>query len=112
MVRLKRRTKQVETELRVIPFYTGDDTMVAVLKNPSSMRLLWIEILVNEDFSLKPYANIPKVKAAYEKACIWYGHYKTMIDGYTGRRSLKKKSGEIDERECRKLMEVLHFVGN
>lgn len=45
--------------LRVIPFYTGDLTMDDVLRHPSSLKLLWIEILLNRDFSWEAYLGRP-----------------------------------------------------
>jgi len=98
--------------LRVIPFYTGDKTLDEVLKRPASINLLWIEILLNGDFPWEKYAQFPEVNTAYEKACVWYGHFKTMVDGHTGRSSLKPRTGEINDKEYRRFLEVLNFVSD
>jgi hypothetical protein len=99
-----------EKQLRLIPFYTGDRTMNEVLRHPSSLKLLWIEILLNRDFPWKAYLGRSEVRAAHEKACIWYGHFKTMIDTHIGESPLEGKQGKIDEKEYRKLVEALNFV--
>ena len=52
----------------------------------------------------------PRVNAAYDKACIWYGHFKTMVSGHAGRRPLEARKGEIDTREYRKFQKALIFV--
>ena len=41
--------------------------------------------------------------------CIWYTNFRSMIQAYTGRPSLETKRGKIDEREYRRLIEVLNF---
>lgn len=99
-----------EKRLRVIPFYTGDEMMDDVLRHPSSLKLLWIEILLNRDFPWNAYLGRPEVRAAHEKACIWYGRFKTMVDSRIGGSSLEAKRGKIDEKEYRKLVEALNFV--
>lgn len=96
--------------LRVIPYYTGDSTLDEVLNNPTSRGLLWLEILLNGDFPWEAHLDHPQVLAAYEKACIWYGHFKTMIFGRTGRGGLEPRVGKIDEREYRRFQEALTFV--
>jgi hypothetical protein len=99
-----------QERLRILPFYTGDMTLDEVLKNPKSVRLLWLEILLNGEIPWENYLHQPEVKAAYEKACLWYGHFKTMIEGHTGRRPLDARRGKIDPREYRRFLEVLNFV--
>ncbi|MEW6324207.1 MAG: hypothetical protein AB1515_02350 [Nitrospirota bacterium] len=96
--------------LIVIPHYTGDRTLEQVLRNPKSSGLLWLEVLLNGDFPWQKHLNDPQVMAAYEKACIWYGHFKTMVSGHTGRHPLEARPGEIDAREYRKFQEALLFV--
>ncbi len=110
MTKSTKEIKAPRIPLRVIPFYTGDKTLEDVLKNPASLRLLWIEILLNGAFPWLTYCHLAEVKTAYDKACVWYGHFKTMIDGLTDRPPLEIKKGKIDERESRKLFEALNFV--
>ncbi len=99
-----------EQRLRVIPYYTGDNTLEEVLSNPKSRGLLWLEILLNGEFPWKAHLEQPQVRVAYEKACVWYGHFKTMINGRIGREPLEVRTGRIDEREYRRFQEALLFV--
>ena len=99
-----------QERLRILPFYTGDMTLDEALKNPKSVRLLWLEILLNGQIPWENYLHQTEVKAAYEKACLWYGHFKTMVEGHAGRRSLEARRGKIDPREYRRFLEVLNFV--
>lgn len=96
--------------LLVIPAYTGDETLGAALKSPKSIHLLWLEILLNGEVEWESYLDHPEIRAAYEKACVWYAHFKTMVEGHTGRKPLEFKSGEVDMREHRRFMEALKFV--
>jgi len=99
-------------QFRIIPYYTGDDTLEEVLKNPKAISLLWLEVLFNDTFSWEDHLDHPQVRAAYEKACVWYGRFKTMVQGHTGRRPLETMQGEIDEREYRKFQKALYFVSS
>lgn len=108
----KRKASAQDPPLRVIPFYTGIQSLEMLLDHPASLRLLWLEILLNGDFPWEKYRHHPEVEAAYEKATIWYGHYKTMIDGLVGRPSFEAKTGKIDEREIRKFQEAVSFVSD
>jgi len=74
------------------------------------LSILWLEILLNDDIDWEGYLDIEKVRVAYNKACIWYSNFKTMIENYTGRKPLKIKKDRIDEREYRKFLEALNFV--
>lgn len=108
----QKASKQQDPPLRIIPFYTGDQTLEDSLRHPASLKLLWLEILLNGDFPWENYRHFPEVEAAYEKACIWYGHYKTMIDGHIGRIPLETKAGEIDEKEIRTFQEAINFASD
>lgn len=98
------------SRLRMIPFYTGDATLEAALANPKSLRLLWLEILVNGDVQWENDLDRSEVSAAYEKACAWHTRFKTMIEGHAGKRALPLRRGEVDMREYRTFLEVLNFV--
>ena len=100
----------VRSKLRIIPFYTGDESLEAALVNPKSLRLLWLEILINESIPWEEYLDRSEVNVAYEKACAWHGQFKTMVEGHAGRRSLPLRKGNVDMREYRTFLEVLNFV--
>ena len=99
-----------EERLKVIPFFTGAKTLEEAIKDRKGVKLLWLEILVNGDINWEDYHKEEQVKIAYEKACIWYTNFRSMIQAYTGRPPLETKRGKIDEREYRRLIEVLNFV--
>jgi len=99
-----------QSKLRIIPFYTGDETLDAALVNPKSLRLLWLEILFNGQIPWEKYLERSEVNIAYEKACAWYSQFKTMVEGYAGKRSLPLRKGNVDMREYRTFLEVLNFV--
>ncbi|HEX9757928.1 MAG TPA: hypothetical protein VGB26_09015 [Nitrospiria bacterium] len=54
----------------------------------------------------------PEIQSAYQKACIWYSHFKTMVLYSTRRKPLKTKTGPIDEKDYRKFLEALNFVSD
>ena len=100
----------VKSKLRIIPFYTGDETLDEALKNKKSISLLWLEILFNDCISWESHLAIPEIKSAYEKACVWYSNFRTLINSTTKRGPLKSREGKIDDREYRKFLEALNFV--
>jgi len=99
-----------EDRLRIIPFFTGDETLDEVLKNKKSLNLLWIEILFNDHISWEDHLDIPEIKMAYDKACVWYSNFKTLLDSTVKRRPLRKVKGKIDDKEYRRFLEALNFV--
>ncbi len=108
----KQKTSRPSQVFRIIPFYTGLRSLEELLHHPASLRLLWLEILLNGDFPWEDHRHHPEVEAAYQKAALWYNHYKTMIDGLVGRPSFEKKTGKLDEREIRKFQEAVNFVSD
>lgn len=99
-----------EETLQILPFYTGDRTLQTALQNPKSLRLLWLEVLFNDRVRWKDHLDRPEVRIAYEKACVWYGRYRTMIEGHSGKKMLERRPGDVDMREYRTFLEALHFV--
>jgi hypothetical protein len=101
-----------EETFKILPYYTGDQTLDAALDNKKSRDLLWLEILFNDRIEWERHLNVPAIRTAHEKARVWYGHFKTMIDGATGRRPLPHAAGQIDDRDYRKFLEALNFVAD
>lgn len=108
----KQKPSRQPAPLRIIPFYTGLQSLEALRHHPASLRLLWLEILLNGDFPWEDHRHHSEVEAAYQKAALWYTHYKTMIDGLVGRPPFEEKTGKIDEREIRKFQEAVNFVSD
>ncbi|MBI3352171.1 MAG: hypothetical protein HY036_06300 [Nitrospirae bacterium] len=73
-------------------------------------RVLWLEILFNDRVSWETYLDRPEVREAYQKACIWFSQFKTMIQAHTGRKPLESRSGKIDPKDYRQFLEALNFV--
>lgn len=97
-------------KLRLIPFYTKKENLEDALKDKKALNLLWLEILFNDSVDWERFLGIKEIKEAYEKACIWYWNFKTLIEGCTYRKPLKKIKGKVDIREYRKFIEALNFV--
>lgn len=97
-------------KLKIIPYYTGIETLEDAVRLPMARKLLWLEILFNDKLNWEEYLNNIEVKEAYEKACNWYGSFKTIIEGHTKREPLASGKEKIDYREYRRFLEVLNFV--
>ena len=98
--------------LRVLPAYTGASSLEEALRDSRGVRLLWLEILVNDRLNLEPWMNRQEVQAAYEKACQWYTTYRSLIDSVLTRAPLPQRPGPVDFREYRVFAEALRFVAD
>lgn len=101
--------EKIEEKLKIIPFYTGHTILQEVLSSERDREILWLEILFNDSIDWEHYQD-PVVKASYDKACIWYWNFKTLIDNFTKRKPLSFKEGKPDLREYRRFLEVINFV--
>ncbi|MBA3573308.1 MAG: hypothetical protein H0W34_15365 [Pyrinomonadaceae bacterium] len=54
--------------LKILPAYTGLNTLEAILQVPRARGLLWLEILFNDPLDLKPWQDHPDIQDAYRKA--------------------------------------------
>ena len=97
-------------KLKIIPHFAGLTTLKNALEDKRGQKLLWLEILLNGDINWEDYCDIPEINTAYEKACIWYTNFRSMIDAYVKRPPLRVMKGRVDDREYRRLIEVLNFV--
>lgn len=96
--------------LKIIPAYTGFTSMKDALADERGKRVLWIEILVNDQLDLTPWLHDTVVQAAYQKACRWFTTYRSLITALTARAPLPPDSGPIDQRDYRTVMEAIRFV--
>lgn len=96
--------------LKILPAYTGLNTVEAILQVPRAKRLLWLEILFNDQLDLQPWQNHPEVQDAYQKACQWFTTYRSLIQSVLPRVSLPLDNGKIDQRDYRTFAEALQFV--
>ena len=97
-------------ELKLLPAYAGVESIADALLVPRAARLLWLEILVNEQFDLTGWQDHPVVQEAYVKACRWYTAYRSVLQATLSRPPLPHTPGPIDFREYRTFAETLSFV--
>ena len=95
--------------LRLLPAYLGVSTLEEALAHPRIPRILWLEILINDQVEWLAIDH-PLINAAYQTAARWYTHYRTLITTLTPRTPLPADDGPIDERYYRQFAEALHFA--
>lgn len=98
-------------KLKIIPYYTGKETLEEALKDNKSASLLWLEILFNDDVYWKEISS-PFVRKAYVAACVWYHTFRSLIDSCIKRQPLEFMQGKIDSAGVRKFQEALNFARN
>jgi len=100
----------VSRELTLLPAYTGVGSLEAALNDPRALRLLWLEILVNDRLDPGPWRDRAEVQAAYAQACRWFTTYRTLVEALIHREPLPHDPGAIDPREYRTFAEALRFA--
>jgi hypothetical protein len=98
--------------LKLLPAYTRATSLEEALLNPRAVRILWLEILVNDQLDLSPFSDRADVRDAYQKACRWYTAYRTLISSLLSRTHLPVDLTPIDLREHRTFAEALRFVSD
>ena len=98
--------------LKILSAYTGAASLEEALADPRGVRLLWLEILVNDQIDLTPWRGREEVREAYVKSCRWYHTYRSLIDSLVGRSPLPYEPGAVDPRDYRVFAEVLQFVAH
>ncbi len=99
-----------EIPLRLLPAYLGTSSIAEAVKTDRGRRILWLEILVNDQLDLSPWKSDPAVEAAYKNACRWYTQYRRLITYLLHRTPLPSDTGSIDFRDYRAFAEALSFV--
>ena len=87
----------------LLPAYLGTDSIAEAIQTARGRRMLWLEILVNDQLDLVPCISDPAVQAAYRTACRWYTQYRRLITSLLGRAPLPSDTGPIDFRDYRAL---------
>lgn len=100
----------VTPPLRLLPVYTGATSIDEALQDQRGVRLLWLEVLVNDRLDLTPWLEHREVQEAYQKACRWYTTYRSLIETLLGRTPLPVDSGPIDPCDYRLFAEAIRFV--
>ncbi|SLM49102.1 conserved protein of unknown function [Nitrospira japonica] len=96
--------------LRLLPAYLGINSIGEAIKTERRRRILWLEILVNDQLDLSPWKSDPAVEAAYTTACRWYTQYRRLITYLLHRTPLPSDTGPIDFCDYRAFAEALSFV--
>ncbi|MFB3070767.1 MAG: hypothetical protein ACE1ZK_01750, partial [Nitrospirales bacterium] len=76
------------SKLTLLSAYAGVETIEEALQVPRAARLLWLEILVNEQLDLTVWKDRPEVQKAYSKACRWYTTYRSVLNAILSRTPL------------------------
>ena len=106
------RNQKTSASFKILSAYTGLESIDAVLDLPRAKRLLWLEILFNDQLDLTLWEQHLEVQAAYRKACRWYTTYRSLIHSVVPRNPLPQDFGTIDHREYRTFAEALRFVAH
>ncbi len=90
-------------KLKVIPKFTGMEynSLEEILKDKRAKKLLWAEILFNDDIDWEKYKDL--IKEDYRKACVYYTNFKYM---FKNRKPLEEIKEKIDNRELRRFEEI------
>ena len=96
--------------LRLLPAYLGTCTIGEAIQTERGRRVLWLEILVNDQLDLAPWQSESAVQVAYQTACRWYTQYQRLITFLADRAPLPIDAGPIDSRDYRAFAEALSFV--
>jgi hypothetical protein len=99
-----------ERPLTLLPAYLGTSSIAEAIRTVRGRRMLWLEILVNDQLDLTPWKSEPEVQAAYQTACRWYTQYRRLITFLLDRTPLPSDAGPIDSRDYRTFAEALSFV--
>ena len=101
---------QQATPLKLLPAYLGTTSIEQAIQTPHGRRVLWLEILLNDQLDLTPWQANPTVQEAYQTACRWYTHYRRLLTYLFDRTPLPVDSGPIDFREYRTFAEAVYFA--
>jgi len=96
--------------LKLLPAYLGTTSIDEAIQTARGRRVLWLEILVNDQLDLAPWQCEPAVDEAYRTACRWYTQYSRLITALFARTPLPPEAGPIDSRDYRVFAEALDFA--
>jgi hypothetical protein len=96
--------------LKILPAYTVLNTIEEVLQVARARRLLWLEILFNDQLNFKLWQDHPEVQEAFGKACRWFTTYRSLIQSVLPRLPLPVDTGKIDQRDYRRFAAALQFL--
>jgi len=102
--------RHAEQPLTLLSAYLGTTSIAEAIRTVRGRRILWLEILVNDQLDMTQWKSDPAVQAAYQTACRWYTRYRRLITFLLNRTPLPVDGGPIDFRDYRAFAEALSFV--
>lgn len=99
-----------QPSLKLLPVYLGTSSITEALQTGRGRRILWLEILLNDQFDPMPWLHDQDFCEVYKTACRWYTHYRRLITSLVNRAPLPQEPGPIDFREYRAFAEAAHFL--
>ena len=101
---------QSTCSLKLLPAYLGTTSIEEAVQTARGRRILWLEILLNDQLDLSPWQANPVVQEAYCTACRWYTQYRRILTYLFDRAPLPLDSGPIDFRQYRTFAEAVYFA--
>lgn len=101
---------QPPLSLKLLPAYLGMTSIEEAIHTARGRRVLWLEILLNDQLDLTPWHTDPAVQEAYQTACRWYTQYRRMLTYLFNRTPLPLDAGPIDFRDYRTFAEAVYFA--
>ena len=98
------------SSLKLLPAYLGTASIDDALSTVRGQRVLWLEILLNDQLNLTPWQSDPAMQQAYQTACRWYTQYRRVLTSLFDRAPLPSDSGPIDFRDYRMFAEAVYFA--
>ena len=98
------------SSLKLLPAYLGSASIDDALRTVRGQRVLWLEILVNDQLDLTPWQSDPAMQQAYQTACRWHTQYRRLLTSLFNRTPLPPDSGPIDLRDHRLFAEAVYFA--
>lgn len=104
------RARRAPLSFKLLPAYLDTESVAEALRTSRGRRILWLEILVNDQPDWSLWQDHAGFEAVYRNACRWYTHYRRLITFLFNRAPLPDDSGPIDFRDYRTFAEALHFA--
>jgi len=98
--------------LKLLPAYLGTSSIENALATARGRRILWLEILVNDQLDPTPWLENPAFRQAYQIACRWYTQYRGLLTYLFDRAPLPLDAAPIDFRDYRAFAKALYFVAH
>ena len=101
---------------KVVTILTGRSyrNVSHLLRDKSASRVLWLEILFNDQLPWEKYVKFAIVKEQYQKARLWHREFKSLLQSCGIKRNKFRAISPLvrlrDLKDYRKFIEVLHYV--